>query len=249
MSNTKKGSGNAGRNERWNRIDPSAASDGDIQRVHDELLHQKESPREGFSPVPIFLVFLLSALIVSTAIYTVWRSDDFDQMGYDESRRRLAWVAHEGETEVIDPLIQVGQRVYTQCAACHQQNGQGLPGAFPPLDGTRWVVGSEERLIRVVMHGMTGPIEVKGTIYNGVMPNLGLGDEEIAGVVSFIRQAWSNDADPIAAQDVVRVRQEVGSRTPWSSTELLEQFPLEDPAELDAAVEGGDEPAEAEQPQ
>ncbi len=250
MSKNNKGSGNRGRNEPWNRIDPSAASDGDIQRVHDELVHEKESPREGFSPVPIFLVFLISSLIVFSGIYMVWRSDDFDQMGYDESRRRFAWAEADGPGVVIDPLVRQGQIVYgNNCAACHQQSGQGLPGAFPPLDGTRWVVGSEDRLIRTLLHGLMGPIEVKGSPYNGVMPALPLDDSQIAAVLTYIRQAWTNDAGPISVQDVAQVRQDVGPRAPWDSAELLAQFPLEDPAELEDAVEATDDSTEAEEPQ
>jgi mono/diheme cytochrome c family protein len=237
--------GKDGRNEPWQPVDPSAASDGDIHRVHDELVDKKESPPEGFSPVPIFLVLLISALIVFSGIYMVWRSDDFDQMGYDESRRRFAWADVEGPV-AVDPVLQAGRRIYAQCAACHQPDGQGMAGVFPPLDSTRWVVGNPDRLIRIVMHGLVGPIEVKGNTYNGVMPAFpGLDDGEIAAVLTFIRQSWNNDAPPIAPQDVARVRAEVGPRpSPWQSTELLEQFPLEDPAELEQAVE---EPEELEE--
>lgn len=249
MSINKKGSANSGKNEPWKSIDRSAASDGDIQRVHEELVHEKESPREGFSPIPIFLVFLISGLIVFSGIYMVWRSDDFDQMGFDESRRRFAWESEETHAEPVDPLVQAGQAIYQQCAACHQQNGQGLPGAFPPLDGTRWVNGSKERLIRVVMHGLTGPIEVKGNQFNGVMPNLGLQDEDLAAVLSYVRQEWSNDAEPVSVEEVAQVRQETGSRGPWAADELLQQFPMEEAGATEEEAAPAEEPAAAEQPQ
>lgn len=245
MSKNNKGSGKPQKADSWSRIDPSAASDSDIQRVHDELVHEKESPREGFSPVPIFLVFLISALIVFSGIYMVWRSDDFDQMGYDETRRIFPWADMEPPAPPPDPFFRMGQVVYTQCAACHQPDGRGLAGAFPPLDGTRWVVGSEERLIRVVAHGLMGSIEVKGNTYNGVMPAFPqLSDEELAAVLTFIRQSWNNDAPAISPERVTEVRAEVGPRTrPWQSDELLAQFPLEDPEELEQRVEE-EEPAE-----
>ncbi len=235
MSKQNKGSKRIGPGGRWNSVEAAGASDGDIQRVHDELVHNKESPREGFSPIPIFLVFLLSFLIVFSGIYMVSRSDDFDQLGFNESRRRFAWAEDAAPAEQVDPVVRAGQAVYTQCAACHQQNGQGLPGAFPPLDGTRWVQGSKERLIRVVMNGLMGSIEVQGTTYNGVMPNLGLSDDDIASVLTYIRQAWSNDAGPVTVEEVAAVRAEVGQRSPWSPEELLAAFPLEDPAELESA--------------
>jgi mono/diheme cytochrome c family protein len=213
-------------NESWNRVDPAGASDGDIQRVHDELVHDKETPRHGFSPIPIFLVLLISGLIVFSGIYVVWRSDDFDQLGYDESRRRFAWDAEAGPAVPRDPLV-VGQRLYTQnCSACHGAEGQGVPGAFPPLDGTSWVVGSEDRLIRVVMSGLMGPIEVKGNQYNGVMPPFGhMNDDQLAAVLSYIRQAWSNEAPAVTPEQVGQVRRQVGQRGPWQAVELLQEFP------------------------
>lgn len=234
MSKNNKGSENPGQDEAWNRVDASAASDGDIQRVHDELAHQKDSPSEGFSPVPILLVFLISALIVFSGIYMVWRSDDFDQMGYDETRRVFPWADMADVGPVLDPALRLGQRTYSQCAACHQQDGRGLPGAFPPLDGIPWVVGSEDRLIRLVAHGMVGPIEVAGVSYNGVMPGFAnLSDEELAAVLTYIRQAWSNDAPAISPAAVAEVRSDVGPRpAPWNSVELLEDYPIEAPEDV-----------------
>lgn len=224
--NNRKGSGNAGGREPWNRVDPAGASDGDIQRVHDELVHDKETPREGFSPVPIFLVLLISTLIVFCGIYMVWRSDDFDQLGYDETRRRFAWEKTEGPVAEA-PALQIGQRVFNQtCAACHQQNGQGIPGVFPPLDGSPWVVGDEGAMIRIVLHGLTGQIERDGQTYNGVMPPFGqLPDEQLAAVLTYVRQAWQNEASEVTPGQVAEVRAEVGQRGPWQAEELRQQFP------------------------
>lgn len=226
--NNRKDSGNAGGRGSWNRVDPAGASDGDIQRVHDELVHDKETPREGFSPVPIFLVLLISGLIVFCGIYMVWRSDDFDQLGYDETRRRFAWESEEGPV-AGPPGPQVGQRIFNQnCAACHQQNGQGVPGAFPPLVGAPWAVGDEAAMIRIVMHGLTGEIERDGQTYNGVMPPFGqLPDDQLAAVLTYVRQAWENDASEVTPEQVAEVRAAVGSRGPWDAAELRAEFPDE----------------------
>lgn len=221
--NNKQGSGK----EKWNRIDPAGASDGDIQRVHDELVRDKESPKLGFSPVPIFLVFLISGLIVFCGIYMVWRSDDFDQLGFDETRRRFGWEeTGETATAALTP-IQMGERVFNQnCVACHQKEGQGIPGAFPPLDDTRWVHGPEERLIGIVLNGLTGAIEVKGTEYNGMMPPLGhLSDEDVAHVLTFVRQAWTNESPAVEVEAVTSLRASTGSRGPWTAAELETSFP------------------------
>lgn len=227
MSKNKKGSDESRRNKGpWNPVDRSAASDGDIQRVHEEIVNEKESPREGYSPIPILLVFLISSLTVFSAIYIVHRSDDFDPMGFNEARRRFDWAELEDTDQAaVDPVLKAGQAVYTQCSACHQATGQGLPGAFPPLDGTEWVNGNKGRLISVVMYGMMGPIEVKGQTYNGMMPNLNLQDEEIASVLTYVRQAWSNSSDAVSVDEVASVRSRFGQRSFWSPDELTQEFP------------------------
>ena len=87
-------------------------------------------------------------------------------------------------TETAEDL---GRRVYmTRCASCHQADGAGLSRYFPPLDGTEWVAEEKGRLIRIVLHGMTGPTTVGGVEYNGAMPAWGpvLSDAEVAAVVT-----------------------------------------------------------------
>ena len=113
-----------------------------------------------------------------------------------------------------------GQQVYAaNCAACHQPQGQGIPGAFPPLAGHAAVVatvdGGREYLIDVLLYGLQGPIEVEGQTYNGVMPAWGhLQDAEIADVLNFIVQLGGEDAglpdgfEPITAEDVAVERDE-----------------------------------------
>ena len=91
-----------------------------------------------------------------------------------------------------------GAKIYAQCAGCHQANGQGIPGAFPPLAGHVAEIlakqGGREYLIRVLLWGLQGQIEVKGMKYNGVMPGFAqLKDEEIAAILNHIATAWGDD--------------------------------------------------------
>ena len=91
-----------------------------------------------------------------------------------------------------------GAKLYAQCAACHQQNGQGIPGAFPPLAGHVAEIlakqGGREYLLRVLLWGLQCQIEVKGMNYNGVMPGFAqLKDEEIAAILNHIATAWGDD--------------------------------------------------------
>ncbi len=112
-----------------------------------------------------------------------------------------------------------GAAVYTaRCVACHQANGAGLPGVFPPLAGSEWVTGKPELLAKIVPHGVQGALTVKGTAYNGAMPPFKdqVNDAEIAAVSTYVRKQWGNAAPPVAADVVAAARTETASRTePW----------------------------------
>lgn len=117
-----------------------------------------------------------------------------------------------------------GARVFSAtCAACHQANAMGLPEQYPPLAGSGWVTGSERRLLRIVLHGLTGQIDVEGETFNSAMPGWGatLKDAEIAAVVSYVRTHFGNHAPSVTAATVARVRKEHSRRTtPWTAAEL-----------------------------
>ena len=117
-----------------------------------------------------------------------------------------------------------GQQIYsTTCAACHQPNGDGNGDTYPPLAGSEWVTGSEARLARIILHGMTGEVEVAGQTYSGLMPPWKdvLKDEEIAAVMTYIRSNWGNKAPAVTAATVAGLRRAHASRTtPWTVAEL-----------------------------
>lgn len=118
---------------------------------------------------------------------------------------------------------QRGAAVYARtCIACHGPDAKGVPGAFPPLDGSDWPVGDVSIPIRILLSGLQGPIEVKGQKYQNIMPpHVDLKDEEIADVLTYVRQSWSNDASPVDAATVKKVRAETATRkTPWTAAEL-----------------------------
>ena len=117
-----------------------------------------------------------------------------------------------------------GKQVYsTTCAACHQVSGEGTAGVFPPLAGSEWVNGDDAKVVRILLHGVTGPIEVAGETYNGMMPPWGgtLKDADIAAVLTYVRSAWGNKAAPVTAAKVASIRAATSSRTaPWTAAEL-----------------------------
>jgi nitrite reductase (NO-forming) len=107
-----------------------------------------------------------------------------------------------------DDPMENGRRTFeTVCAACHQPDGNGLAGTFPPLAGTPRVNGPADDLIAVPLRGLSGPITVAGRAYSGQMPAFdNLSDQEIADVLTYIRASFGNHAGPIAASDVTRLR-------------------------------------------
>lgn len=117
-----------------------------------------------------------------------------------------------------------GKEIYTMaCAACHQPHGLGQEGLAPPLSGSEWVAGSPNRLIRIVLHGVRGPIKVKDQTFQLEMPTLGiLEDEQIAQVLTYVRHEWGHSFSPVDTAHVKAIRAETSTREEaWTETELL----------------------------
>lgn len=120
--------------------------------------------------------------------------------------------------------IAAGKEIYMKAAAgggmcftCHQTNGEGLAGQFPPLAGSDWVLGDKNRLIKISIYGLMGEIEVNGVKYNNVMappgiPPGSLTDEQIANVLTYIRNDWGNSASAVSIEEVAAVRASLKSR-------------------------------------
>jgi mono/diheme cytochrome c family protein/glucose/arabinose dehydrogenase len=126
-------------------------------------------------------------------------------------------------TKEQQALFDKGKATYAAiCAACHQPTGTGLANLAPPLVDSEWLLGEPDRPIRIVLHGLTGPIDVAGTKWSLEMPGLAvLSDEDIAGVLTFARREWENSAPPVAPADVAKVRAATQGRAKaWSADEL-----------------------------
>jgi nitrite reductase (NO-forming) len=97
-----------------------------------------------------------------------------------------------------------GKLVFMQtCAVCHQTNGQGLPQVFPPLAGSDFLMADKARSIRIVLQGMSGPIMVNGTKYDSVMPPIvQLTDEQVANVLTYVRNSWGNSGEAVSPDEV-----------------------------------------------
>ncbi|MEN8847189.1 MAG: PVC-type heme-binding CxxCH protein [Akkermansiaceae bacterium] len=130
-------------------------------------------------------------------------------------------------------LFKKGAEVYSReghCATCHQPDGEGLPAAmFPPLSKTKWVQGSPERLIKLTMHGLLGPIEIKGKKYPGQVPMTafkGLTDEEMAAALTYVRNTFGNSASMISPTQVKAVREATKFQEGfYAPADLLKEHP------------------------
>jgi nitrite reductase (NO-forming) len=85
------------------------------------------------------------------------------------------------------------------------QDGQGLPGIFPPLAGSDYLKADRDRAIRIPLKGLNGPIVVNGKPYNNIMPPQAFTDDEIADVLTYVMNSWGNDLGPVSAADVKRI--------------------------------------------
>ena len=202
------------------RVEQSAASDDSIQQVHARLQKQKPEKAEGYSMLPLVLLGLMCCAVFFGSIYMAHYSLRFDPLVYSEHANR-AKPGDKGPV-AVDPVA-MGKGVFERnCVTCHQLNGLGVPGQYPPLAGSEWANGSEERIIRIVLHGLNGPIHVAGKDFNNVMAPLGvLRDDQIANALSYVRASWGNNSPVVKAETVAKVRAETADRkTFWTAAEL-----------------------------
>jgi mono/diheme cytochrome c family protein len=191
-------------------------------------------PTDDFEPsairasAPVWLFVLLMVLIYWSMIHLDDYAGGFNDRVYGpyHSYQELADLQPKSGPE---QEIARGAAIFaTTCQPCHQATGMGTPGQFPPLVGSEWVLGSPDRLARIPNNGLQGPITVKGQTWSLAMPAIGgtLSDEDLAAVLSYVRNAWGNSAPVVTPAQVKHVRDEIGSRSregtaPWNSDELM----------------------------
>ncbi len=132
--------------------------------------------------------------------------------------------AKEGAFVKADPeQMKRGAAVYARtCIACHQPTGMGLPPVFPPLANAPIIVGNPELPVKFILQGLMGPITVNGMTYNSMMPPVaGVSDADIADVLTYVRQSFGNQGNPVTADQVKAIRAATAGRTaPWTTAEL-----------------------------
>jgi mono/diheme cytochrome c family protein len=137
----------------------------------------------------------------------------------------MAGVSHASAQQQGESAPNRGERLFeSHCSACHQYDDQGM-GEAPPLEDSPWVVGPSERLVRILLHGITGRIELGGRVYDREMPGFGriLSDTDVAALATYTRSRFGADEPPVTPAEVKRIRDQHAGRTAyWPADELLE---------------------------
>jgi mono/diheme cytochrome c family protein len=194
----------------------------------------KSEPTSTLAVVPVWLLVLMLAVVY-------WATVHFDRHGgwfnakvygpYHSIDHVLGFQPASGPNS-----FNLGKAVYHKpsCVLCHQPNGQGTSGQFPPLAGSDWVLEPEPgRIIRAVLHGMQGsPIKINDQSFNFSASMVAwkdtFSDEEIAAVVTYIRQEWGNKASEVKPERVKQVRESTKDRSiPYTPDELMKISPAE----------------------
>lgn len=146
----------------------------------------------------------------------------------------MSWPNKPGDkTPPLKPLtaaeqarFETGRTLFNAiCAQCHQPSGLGMEGLAPPLVDSEWVLGPQQRVVRIVLNGLHGPIQVGKKTVELEMPGLGsLDDDQIASVLTYIRREWGHEGSPIDPQTVKQIRSETAKRgdVQWTMEELLQ---------------------------
>jgi len=179
-------------------------------------------PRAGVVAVPVWILVLLFVLLYWGMVYFDQHSGWFSPQVYAPYRSMEELALYQPPSGGID--LMRGRAVYENlCGLCHGNDGKGKPGQAPPYVGSDWALGSPNRMIRIPLAGLAGAIQVNGQEWNLSMPAMGaaLTDDDLAAVLTYIRQSWGNKASAVTPDQVKAVRTEVGNRTqPWTAAEL-----------------------------
>lgn len=213
-----------GRHRQWGRIDLSPSNPQEDVR-----------PDEAHRPLSLWILTFVGVFLFGSGLYVQRYSGNYDPSIFNEESLGVA--AATNAVQNIDPYV-LGKRIFENtCVKCHQPDGLGVPGQYPPLVGSEWLLApGTERIIRIVLDGLHGPITVKGMNFDNVMVPWrdALNDVQIAAVLTYVRgqKEWGNKAAPVTADEVADIRKKTQSHASaggWTANELL-AIPENEPA-------------------
>lgn len=190
----------------------------DVQQVHAAVKREKREPRVGAEPLSIWLIAIYGLAIFFGGAYLGRYSGNFTSGGLDPMgsppapKKAVAGGPGGGEQAELSPRDR-GKKIYAaNCQTCHQANGLGVAGQYPPLAGSEFTNGGSRRMGMIVLKGLQGPVTVKGQQYGtAVMQpwDKTLTDQKIADVMTYERSEWGNNASAVTAEQIAALRKEL----------------------------------------
>jgi mono/diheme cytochrome c family protein len=207
----------------------------DITEVHAAVDREKPEPSTKVTPIPLWLTTVCFVAAVWAGLYFGIFNGGLSGNVYNEyeSSPAVLWPVPQkpgaqgpGAEAAPETLAQQGKAIFaTNCQTCHQPNGMGVPGQYPPLAKSEYVNGTEKRVVAIILKGVQGPITVHGatgTFTGNMVPwETALSPKKIAAVASYIRQEWGNTGAEISEAKVIAAKKEfVGQTKQWTEAEL-----------------------------
>ena len=198
----------------------------DVLEVHAAVQREKREPRVGAEPLSIWLIAIYGLAVFFGGAYLGRYSGNFfngglDPMGAPPAPKKAVAGPGAEQAAELSPKDR-GKKVFAaNCQTCHQANGQGVPGQYPPLAGSEFTNGGSQRMGMIVLKGLQGPVKVKGQQYGAAVMqpwDKTLTDKQIADVMTYERSEWGNSASPVTAEQIAALRKELANH-PNSYTE------------------------------
>ena len=207
---------------------PQNFDNTDLDRLHAAVKREKPDVIPGREPAPTWVTVGMMAVMILGGGYIGayvpdFKFDSSNPFGMTKATDpRGLGVENGPQMGPFEASMKKGSQVFAACQGCHQVTGAGLPGAIPPLAGSEWVQGGTERIARIVLHGLSGPVGVKGANFNGAMPPQGtMSDAEIAAVLTYVRNSWGNKGTMLTKEMVAKVREAASAHVgPWTAPDL-----------------------------
>ncbi|WP_334106219.1 c-type cytochrome [Methylobacillus sp.] len=207
---------------------PVKKSNSTMLDLHDQVIYETPEPFEDMISGPSWFYLLVIVTLVVGAFYLGRHMGNLDTAAHNGFLQATQPAGNQSTRSQLGaaPATAVsGAAIFTsRCVSCHQASGQGIPGAFPPLVKSPFVLGEPEILAHIVLQGLQGELQVEGQTYNGIMPPWQdqLSDEEAAAVINHIRnELGDNKAGKVDVELIKKVREDGKDRkTPWTAKEL-----------------------------
>src|SRR3984893_3146144 len=198
----------------------------DVQEVHAAIQREKREPRVGLEPLSIWLIAVYGLAVFFGGAYLGRYSGNFsgdglDPLGGPPPTKKAGGAQGQQQQAELSPRDR-GKKIFAaNCQTCHQANGLGVPGQYPPLAGSEFTTGGSKRPAMIVLKGLQGPVTVKGQNFGSAVMqpwDKTLTDQKIADVLTYERSDWGNNASPVTAEQIAALRKDLANH-PDSFTE------------------------------